>query len=187
MVNPQTEYDPSRAILWLDLEFTGLDDKRDVVIEVGAISTRGLFEVQGVFRAFIRHPEGLVASLIDANPWWANRPEHREVMLQSSDSAPSQLKEVAAELSEFALDSAGEHPLSLAGNSVHFDRRWVMRDFPELEDRLDHRMLDVSSLKLAAAELGIPEYKKKEEHRSISDIHESMAELKYLLDALKKA
>ncbi|KAJ2340341.1 hypothetical protein GGF43_006434 [Coemansia sp. RSA 2618] len=71
----------------------------------------------------------------------------------------------------------------LAGNSVHADRAFLSRLMPELTAFLHYRIVDVSSVKelarrwsphvLAAAPA------KKETHRALDDILESIAELRY--------
>jgi oligoribonuclease len=182
----QIEFRPADqgSFLWLDFEFTGLSDSEDVVIEAGAIATDGMFTVKDEFSAFIRYPDKTVESLMLANPWWVERPEHMAHMLNESSNATNDLASVATELASFAEETRSGGSLYLAGNSIHNDRKWVRRDFPELENKLHYRMLDVTSFKLfVASTIGI-EYVKEEHHRVIDDIKESIEELKYLSSLL---
>ncbi|MDP2707991.1 MAG: oligoribonuclease, partial [Burkholderiales bacterium] len=70
----------------------------------------------------------------------------------------------------------------LCGNSVHQDRRFMVRHLPRLEAFFHYRNLDVSTLKelvkrwkpeLAAG------FTKHGKHEALADIHESIEELKY--------
>lgn len=171
--------------LWLDLEFTGLDVESDVVIEAAAVATHGLFDIQGEYSTFIRYPVEQVEYLMQRNPWWLERPDHLESMLQQSMNAKHDLVTVAQKLTEFAEASRRGGPLYLAGNSIHSDRQWVRSDFPDLEAMLHYRMVDVSALKLIVANSTGYVYPKEEKHRAIDDIHESMAELGALLARLR--
>ncbi|KAK0568241.1 Phosphatidylinositol 3,4,5-trisphosphate-dependent Rac exchanger 2 protein [Tilletia horrida] len=69
----------------------------------------------------------------------------------------------------------------LAGNTVHADKVFLEREFPELIEHLSYRIVDVSSIKELAArwygKAAIP--MKKSEHRALSDIKGSIEELKH--------
>ncbi len=171
--------------LWIDMEFTGLDIEDDVVLEVGAVATDGLFEVKDEFTAFIMHDAGRLDSLLDRNMWWDQRPEHKKSMHAASVQNGKHLEEVDNDLYSFTQDNKRPgSTLHIAGNSIYNDRKWVGRDFPKLDSLLHYRMLDVSSLKLVVAStLGVS-FVKEERHRALEDIYESMDELKALLRIL---
>ena len=65
---------------------------------------------------------------------------------------------------------------------MKFIKAW----WPELEPFLHYRMLDVSAYKIIMQNKYHIIYKKKETHRSLHDIRESMAELKFYLSYFKK-
>ena len=77
---------------------------------------------------------------------------------------------------------AKERPV-LAGNSIHQDRRFIRRFMPILEERLHYRMIDVSSIKELARRwfpaIIAKQPKKKETHRALDDIRESIDELRF--------
>ena len=70
----------------------------------------------------------------------------------------------------------------LCGNSVHQDRRFLVRYMPKFEDYLLYRNLDVSTLKEQARRwkpeimAGLTKHGK---HEALADIHESIDELRY--------
>lgn len=71
----------------------------------------------------------------------------------------------------------------LAGNSVHQDRYFMLREFPKVIDYLHYRQIDVSSIKEVGKRhnprlmMDLP--LKKQTHTARSDIEESIAELKW--------
>jgi oligoribonuclease len=79
------------------------------------------------------------------------------------------------------VPKAGVAPL--CGNSIGVDRRFLDHALPELDGYLHYRSIDVSSLKelcrrwYPAVYRGRPS--KKESHRALDDIRESVAELRY--------
>lgn len=178
-----TEHAPDR-LLWLDLEFTGLNIEDDVVIEAGAIVTNAALDELATYQTFINYPRVHVLPLLSRNPWWQERPEHQAVMLDGIKSATKSVETVGTELAEFAAEWCPS-PITLAGNSIHNDRRWVRRDFSQLEKRLNYRMLDVSSLGILAENvLGIRFEGKAESHRVLDDLRDSHAQLRFLMKAM---
>jgi oligoribonuclease len=73
----------------------------------------------------------------------------------------------------------------LAGNSIHVDRQFLCQEMPNLISHLHYRIVDVSTVK-ELAKRWAPElnFKKKETHRALDDILESIEELKYYKRAL---
>ncbi|MGE5841873.1 MAG: oligoribonuclease, partial [Deltaproteobacteria bacterium] len=73
----------------------------------------------------------------------------------------------------------GESPL--CGNSIWQDRRFLIKYMPKLEAFFHYRNIDVSSIKELVKRWypSLPVYKKKKAHLAMSDIRESINELKY--------
>lgn len=72
--------------------------------------------------------------------------------------------------------------LLLAGNSVHQDKLFLFHHMPQLNDYLHYRIMDVSSVKTVVNAVN-PKlfYMKKNKHRAIDDIRESIGELEYYM------
>lgn len=70
----------------------------------------------------------------------------------------------------------------VAGNSVHQDKRFIYQYMPRLADFLHYRILDVTSIKMVVNSLH-PKlfYKKKNCHRALDDIKESIEEMRYYI------
>lgn len=169
--------------LWVDCEFTGLSLKEDLLLEIGAVVTDGLFREIDSYEAVISHDAGAVAVRMAQDDWWPSRAEHRDQMLAEVAASPKTLATVDKELAAFA----GRHfteKIVPAGNSMGTDRQYIARDLPELNSLLHYRTIDVSSFKEVARRFGVEEYQKTEQHRVLADIHESIDELQYLLGKL---
>ena len=70
----------------------------------------------------------------------------------------------------------------LCGNSIHIDRKYIHKEMPLLDDYLNYRMIDVSSIKEVIKRWYKPskdEPKKKNTHLALDDIKESIEELKW--------
>ncbi|HSX28574.1 MAG TPA: oligoribonuclease [Candidatus Saccharimonadales bacterium] len=160
-------------ILWLDLEMTGLDATKDRIIEVGAIMTNWDFNELGTFESGIKQDP----RLIEEFEWLKTQPALQKQMLELSAGSPPEA-EVLAKLMEFVNSLVPpDEIMLLAGNSIHMDRGFIRQWWPELEKRLHYRMLDVSAWKVVMQAKYGQEFAKKESHRALDDIRESMAEL----------
>lgn len=175
---------PSTKLLWLDLEMTGLDSRVDRILEVAVIATDFDFKELAHYEAQVKYDKTEIEKLMQANPFWATMPKSRDDILAKLDSAkPSE--QVEQELIALIKNQFGDEPVVLAGNSIYFDRQFIKQWWPKVEGLLHYRMLDVSSYKiLMQSKYGV-EYTKKEAHRALGDIKESIAELKFYLNYFK--
>jgi oligoribonuclease len=175
---------PSR-ILWVDLEMTGLEPTKDRIIEVAAIMTDWDFTELGRYESGVGQNEQEVTSLFAANAWASARPEETKELINLSLKSPSE-QEVQAQLLAFIDQHVPQGEVALlAGNSIHCDRGFIKQWWSHIDQRLHYRMLDVSAWKVVMqAKFGM-EFAKKETHRALDDIEESISELQYYLRATK--
>lgn len=168
-------------LLWVDLEMTGLDPEKDVILEVAAEVTDFSFQTLASYEAIVQHPQKLVVERMQKNTWWANYPQNRDDFVRKLDQGkPSD--EVEQDLIAIIEQLFGNEPAVLAGNSIHNDRNFIKKWWPALDLKLHYRMLDVSSLKiLMQAKYGVV-YDKPEVHRAFEDIQASIAELQHYLE-----
>ena len=171
-------------LLWVDLEMTGLDAAIDRIVEVGAIVTDWQFKELDSWETGIAHDTAEVAELMARSPFYDTHPELKRDLLGSVKTGLPE-KEVEEKLLALVDKhfTPGE-PVLLAGNSIHTDRQFIRHWWPQLEERLHYRMLDVSAWKVVMIGRYDLEYKKKEAHRALGDIRESIAELEYYLQVL---
>lgn len=169
-------------LLWIDLEMTGLDPEVDRILEVAAIATDWDFEPLAEMTAVEKVPESLIKERMVGEFWEKNAATRDSLMAQNAEGESAAA--VEQKLLQFLDDNFGEEVL-LAGNSIHQDRKFIDREWPELAKRLHYRMLDVSAWKVVMEGKFGKKFLKKEEHRALDDIQGSIDELKWYLGGAK--
>jgi oligoribonuclease len=76
-------------------------------------------------------------------------------------------------------------PAILCGNSIAQDRLFINHHFPNLSQKLHYRMLDVTAWKVVFQNLLSIKFDKRNTHRAIDDIRESIAELRHYLSFIQ--
>lgn len=168
-------------LLWVDLEMTGLDSSHDVILEVAALITDFDFNRLASYEAVIAQPEAVLTTM---NEW--SQVQHTESgLITKIRQAGRPEADVQAELAQLITQQFAGEPAVLAGNSIHQDRKFIAQWWPQVEQLLHYRMLDVSAWKLVMESKYNLEFTKKETHRALGDIEESIAELQYYLKWLQ--
>ena len=167
-----------KHLVWIDLEMSGLDPEIHVIVEIGSIITDdGLEIVAKGPNIAINHPKEILSLMDD----WSLKHHQLSGLLDRAKASPYNCqraeKETIAFLSRYC--QKGESPL--CGNSVWQDRRFLARHMPRLDAFLHYRNIDVSSIKELVKRWypTIPTFKKKKAHLAMSDIEESINEMKY--------
>lgn len=176
---------PTR-LLWVDLEMTGLDPVKDVILEVAVEITDFDFKTLETYEARVKGSnKQTVINRMQANIWWKDYPDNRDEFLNKFDEAKP-LGQVEDELMELVNKHFGSEPAVLAGNSIHNDRNFIKQWWPALDLKLHYRMLDVSALKILMQGKYGEIFEKQDVHRAFDDIQASIAELQYYLDWFKR-
>jgi oligoribonuclease len=168
-------------LFWVDLEMTGLDVNNDVILEIAAEITDFNFTTLASYEALVKQPKDLVVNRMQQNKWWADYPANRDEFVNKLDNGKEPAV-VEQELLQLIQDNFGEEPAVLAGNSIHNDRLFIKKYWPQLDLKLHYRMLDVSAWKVFMQGKFSVVYEKKEVHRAFDDIQASIAELQYYLE-----
>ena len=181
-----SDVDNHPKLVWLALEMTGLDPDSERIIEIATIVTN--FELNEVVEGpnlVIHQPNEFIENMDD----W-NLSHHSESGLIEAVKATKVSTEQAEEETLRFLEqhtSKGKSPL--CGNSIHHDRRFLTRYMPDLEAFFHYRNIDVSSIK-ELVKRWYPELvkhiRKEVSHRALSDIKESIEELKFYKENLFK-
>src|SRR4051812_45962297 len=116
---------PSK-LLWVDLEMTGLDPDKDVILEVAAEVTDFRFKTLASYEACLMQPKELVVERMQKNNWWAEFPENRDEFVRKLERGKDP-HEVEQDLVSLIEEHWGSEPAVLAGNSIHNDRNFVKR------------------------------------------------------------
>jgi oligoribonuclease len=164
------------SLLWVDLEMTGLSPEKDRILEVAAIATDWDFEEFETYTAVVKVSEKLMRERMVGEFWEKNKASYDALIEQNASGLPA--KQVEAELLDFVARNFGEE-VYLAGNSIHQDRKFIEREWPELNAKLHYRMLDVSAWKIYFENAMHRKFAKPENHRALDDIRGSIEELKW--------
>ena len=173
------QQEKQRRLIWLDLEMTGLDTATDSIIEIATIITDSDLNELAEGPVFaIKHPESVLQAMDD---WNTEHHQASGLWERVVDSVTSMRNAELGTL-EFLAQWTEARSSPLCGNSICQDRRFMHRLMPELERWFHYRNLDVSSLKELAARWSPGILKglvKQNRHEALSDIRESIEELRY--------
>ncbi len=167
-------------LLWIDLEMSGLDVQKERIIEAAAIATDMEFNELDTYHAIVKQDQ----SFIDNMDEW-NVEHHGKSGLLAEIPNGKDPAVVEKELCAFVDKNFTEAPV-LAGNSIAHDRLFIRTYFKELASKLHYRLLDVTSWKILMHGKYGYDYPKKEAHRALDDIRESIAELKFYQEKILK-
>lgn len=171
----------SERIVWIDCEMTGLDLTKDALVEVACIVTEAdLTELDEGFQIVIK-PDDL--SVLDNMVEVVTKMHTESGLIQEIPTGVT-LAEAEEKLITYIKSHIPEPRKSpLAGSSVYVDRGFLIRDMPKVDAHLHYRLLDVSSVKEIVRRwyprvyFGTPA--KVGNHRALSDIKESIEELRF--------
>jgi len=168
----------SNHLIWIDLEMTGLNPEKEVILEIATIITDDRLEIvaEGP-NISINYPEEMLQAM---DEW--NSAHHKESgLLDRVTTSPYDCQMAEKETLEFISRHCKKGESLLCGNSIWQDRRFLIKHMPGLEKFFHYRMIDVTSIKELVKRWypSLPPYEKKKDHLALSDIKESISELKY--------
>ncbi|RMD69564.1 MAG: oligoribonuclease [Gammaproteobacteria bacterium] len=166
-------------LIWIDLEMTGLDTDRDYIIEIATVITDNDLNVLAEGPVFAIHQREEVLQAMDE---W-NKEQHSKSGLLDKVRASRITEEEAERMTlEFVQRYVPPRKSPMCGNSICQDRRFLHRFMPKLEQYFHYRNLDVSTLNELArrwAPAIAAGFSKTSQHLALSDIYDSIRELRY--------
>jgi len=168
-------------LVWIDCEMTGLDLKRDKIIEIAALVTDSELTVLGEGVDIVIHAEdsdldGMVEVVAAMHAASGLTEEVRRSTVTVAEAETQVLAYIRSHVPE-------PRTAPLCGNSIATDRGYLARDMTELDDFLHYRMVDVSSIKELSRRwyprVYFAQPTKGLAHRALADIQESIEELRY--------
>lgn len=170
------------VLVWIDMEMTGLDPDVDAILEIASLVTDNDLVVIAEGPVLAVHQAEETLAGMDA---WNVEHHTASGLVERVRRSPVSVTEAEALTLGFVQRHAAKHSAPLCGNTVWQDRRFLKRYMPVLEDWLHYRIVDVSTVKELARRWkpGLVErFTKRNTHRALDDIRESVAELKYYRD-----
>lgn len=172
-------------LVWIDLEMTGLEVDRHVIVEIACVVTDAELTpvdegVSFVVTATAHELEQMDEFVINMHTTSGLLPEIADG-ISVSDAEQLVLAYVQSHVPE-----ARKAPL--AGSSVYVDRGFLSRYMPTLDAYLHYRIVDVSSVKELTRRWYPRVYfaspAKEGNHRALADIFDSIKELTYYRSAV---
>lgn len=163
---------------WIDLEMTGLNPNEDVIVEIAALVTNeDLTEVIEGPNIVIHQDQKVLNNMSET----VKKMHEESGLLNKISQSRITVKEAESQVYEFLIQyiKPGQRPL--CGNSIGTDIIFLKRHMSKLASLFHYRSLDVTSLKLCTMMWNkqLQPFQKKNTHRAMDDIKESVAELTY--------
>jgi len=166
-------------LVWLDMEMTGLEPERERIIELAMIVTDNDLQTVAESPVWVVHQ---LDTQLDAMDDWNKKTHGHSGLVERVRASSMDEAAVEAAALTFMQQYVPQRASPMCGNSIGQDRRFMARYMPSLETWFHYRNLDVSTLKELCRRWK-PElakgFVKKGEHTALSDIRESIEELKY--------
>jgi oligoribonuclease len=168
-------------LLWIDIETSGLDVDHHNILQIACILTDFHLTIQHVFgQITIKQP------LDKWDPWCIEQHTASGLMSDVQNSTTTLADAERSIIGWLNSFLAVKDTVYIAGNSVHFDKRFIDKYMPMLASRLSYKIVDVTSLGIVCKHIDRAWYDKRPEkrysHTALADIIESTKEYKHYLD-----
>jgi oligoribonuclease len=167
--------------VWVDIETTGLDFKKDKILEVAFVITNDDLEPIAMTTHLIKTKKRHLRNL---DPY-VQEMHTKSGLLTDLYRTQTTLAEVEEHLIAWLDEHEVPKRLPICGSSVHFDRRFLERDMPKLMKRFGYRNIDVSTIGELTKRWNGDAYSEwsktrpETAHRALDDILGSIEQLKF--------
>ena len=166
-------------LIWIDLEMTGLVPERDVIIEIATVVSDADLNVLAEGPSIAIHQSDDYLNNMDE--WNTNQHSKSGLVKRVKESKISP-KEAEKQTIDFLKGYVNPGVSPMCGNSICQDRRFLYNYMPNLEKYFHYRHIDVSTLKELAIRWKpklITTSNKQTKHLALSDVYDSINELKH--------
>ena len=178
--------DPNNLI-WVDLEMTGLEPDKDVVIEIATIITDSELNTLAEGPVIAIHQSDEILHGMDE---WNTTHHNRSGLVSRVRASDYDEDKATRETLAFLEQWVPRNASPMCGNSICQDRRFMARHLPDLETFFHYRNLDVSTLKILMQRWRPepePGFIKSATHLALDDIRESIDEMRYYREHFLRA
>jgi oligoribonuclease len=163
-----------KTFLFLDMEFSGLDPRINRPLEIAMIATDESLRHLGEYHSVFYWDD------ISFNEWSEKTHTSSGLLEAIQDGRDS--GEIDADLCSFVRSLPGD--IVLAGQSVYVDRTWIGRYLPAFASKLNHRMLDLSTIDMMLEGLGCQIRHRADTHRALDDAKAALASAKHYSETI---
>ncbi len=167
-------------LVWIDLEMTGLEVKKDVILEIACIITDANLNMIAEGPSLVIHQSEALLAAMEA---WPKKQHTQSGLIERVRMSSITTEQAEEQIVNFIKKYCSPGTALLAGNSVWQDRIFLHEYMPHILRCLHYRIIDVTSIKELVAHWYPDDphvkFEKKDTHRALQDIHESIAELKH--------
>ena len=166
-------------LIWIDLEMTGLVPEKDIIIEIATVVTDADLNVLAEGPSIAIHQDNKYLDSMDA---WNTRQHTKSGLVQRVKESAISIDEAEKQTLDFLMKYVDPGASPMCGNSICQDRRFLYNYMPKLEKFFHYRHIDVSTIKELAVrwkpEVVTTSFKQSK-HLALSDIYDSINELKH--------
>ena len=165
--------------IWIDLEMTGLVPEKDNIIEIATVVTDADLNVLAEGPSIAIHQNN---KHLDSMDEWNTRQHTKSGLIQRVKGSKISVNEAEKQTLDFLIKYVEPGASPMCGNSICQDRRFLYNYMPKLEKFFHYRHIDVSTLKELAIRWKpdiVTTSFKQSKHLALSDIYDSINELKY--------
>ena len=174
-------------LIWIELEMTGLIPESDVIIEIATVVTDANLNVIEEGPSLAIHQN---SDLLDGMDDWNTNQHNQSGLVQRVIESKVSTAEAESQTLDFLIKYVDQGASPMCGNSICQDRRFLYNYMPKLEKFFHYRHIDVSTLKELAVRWKpsiISSTYKKSRHLALSDVYDSIDELKHYKEHFIKA
>ena len=168
----------NNRLIWIDIETTGLNLKRDRILEVAIIVTEADLTIVAESPVVVINQSSELLGSMDR---WCLTTHGKNGLLEKVMLCTTTESQAEDELLEFLELHSQSGTSPMCGNNVGFDRKFINKYMPRLNEFFKYRNIDVSTINELARlwKSDLPEYTKTYSHRALDDIRESIGELRH--------
>lgn len=179
MTRTRSDKRKSSRLIWVDCEMTGLDPEKHVLLEIATVVTDSNLRIIAQGPCFVIKQGKAELSKMDS---WCWKTHTKSGLLERMRKEGISVKAAEKKTLSFLRRFCDKKTAPLCGNTIGQDRRFLVKYMPKLHDFFHYQSIDVSTVKQLARRWYGKKAEppaKKECHRALEDILESIAELSF--------